>query len=385
MTSNPKNKKILRTVYFMQSVSRPSLQKLNHYAQPTLYRIIDELLRDGELVVSGVEEEGGKGRPSDLLSLNGAKGHVAALHISRTDFACAILDFSDQLLSCRRRPIHPELTPEVWAQTIRDDFAEMCAQLGLRASDFCGAGLAAVGPLEYRQGVMLNPLHFASPHWRNAEIRALAEQALGMPVLLDCNARAALMGHYKGEYYQKYRNIVYFTIGTGVGSGMILNRQLDTNDSVILDGLAHMIIDADGRRCTCGEYGCVEAYVSTEAIVRQCVQLMRLGRSSCMTARRDALRFSDVCEALERNDPLAHEQLQIAASILAKGIVNYLRMVSLEAVILGGSLIEQAPFFFAAVCDLVKAKELGVQLYQAQDEAVSILHGIAGEVILRQL
>ncbi len=385
MTSNPKNKKILRTVYFTQSVSRPSLLKMNHYAQPTLYRIIDELLRDGELVVSGVEEEGGKGRPSDLLSLNGAKGHVAALHISRTDFACAVVDFSDRMLSCRRHPIHPELTPELWARIIKDDFAEMCAQLGLAAADFCGAGLAAVGPLEYRQGTMIHPLHFASPHWRCAGIRALAEQALGMPVLLDCNARAALMGHYKGEYYQKYRNIVYFTVGTGVGSGIILNRQLDTNNSVVLDGLAHMIIDADGRRCTCGEYGCVEAYVSTEAIVRQCVQSMRLGRPSCMAVHRDELRFSHVCEAWKRNDPLAREQLQLAANILAKGIVNYLRMVSLEAVILGGSLIEQIPSFFTDVCELVKARELGVQLYQAQDEAVSILHGIAGEVILRQL
>lgn len=385
MTTNPKGKKILRTVYFMQSVSRPSLLKMSHYAQPTLYRIIDELLRDGELVVSGVEEEGGKGRPSDLLSLNGAKGYVAALHISRMDFACAILDFSDQLLSCRRHAIHPELTPELWARMVKADLTEMCAQLDLKLSDLCGAGLAAVGPLEYRQGAMIDPLHFASPHWHFAKIRALAEQALGMPVLLDCNARAALMGHYKGEYYQKYSNIVYFTVGTGVGSGIILNRQLDTNTSVILDGLAHMIIDADGRRCTCGEYGCVEAYVSTEAIVQQCIRSMRLGRPSCMAVHGDDLSFSHICEALDRNDPLAQEQLQVAAAILAKGIVNYLRMVSLEAVILGGSLIEQVPFFFTSVCDLVKAKELGVQLYKAQDEAVSILHGIAGEVILRQL
>lgn len=385
MTTNPKSKKILRTVYFTQKVSRPSLLKMSYYAQPTLYRIIDELLRDGELVVSGVEEEGGKGRPSDLLSLNGERGRVAALHISRTEFACAIVDFSDQIRACRRHPIHAELTPELWAQTVQEDFAEMCAQLNLNRSDVCGAGLAAVGPLEYHQGMMLHPLHFASPHWRSVQIRALAEQALGMPVLLDCNARAALMGHYKGEYYQKYRNIAYFTIGTGVGSGMILNRQLDTNTAVILDGLAHMIIDADGRRCTCGEYGCVEAYVSTEAIVRQCVQAMRLGRPSCMTAHRDDLSFSHVCEAIERSDPLAREQVQLAANILAKGIVNYLRMVSLEAVILGGSLIEQIPSFFTDVCDLIKAKELGVQLYRAQDEHVSILHGIAGEVILRQL
>ena len=385
MSTNPKCKKILRAVYFTQSVSRPSLLKISRYTPPTLYRIIDELVRDGDLVVSGTGEEGGKGRPTELRALNGAKGHAAALHISRTAFACAVLDLSDRMLACRRHPIQPDLTPERWAETVRRDLAEMCGKLGLAQGDLWGAGLAAVGPLDYRRGVMLDPLHFASPHWRSAPIRALAEQALEMPVLLDCNARAALMGQYRREYYEKYQNIAYFTIGTGIGSGIVLNRQLDTNASVILDGLAHMIIDVDGRKCTCGEYGCVEAYASTEAIRNQCVQAMRLGRPSSMRPYLDDLHFSQVCEAVRKGDPLATEQLQVAAGILAKGIVNYLRMVSLEAVILGGSLIEQLPQFFAMVCDLVKSKGMGVQLYRAQDENESVLHGIAGEVILQKL
>ena len=384
MATNPKSKKILRTVYFTQGVSRPSLLKMSRYTPPTLYRIIDELVRDGYLVVSGTEEESGKGRPTELLSLSGEKGRVAALHISRTTFSCAILDFSDQLLACRRHTIQPNLTPTEWARIIRLDFDEMCQELNLAITDLCGAGLAAVGPLDYRRGTMLDPLHFASPHWRCVPIRELAEQALQMPVLLDCNARAALMGHYRREYYESYRNIAYFTIGTGIGSGMVLNRQLDTNNTVVLDGLAHMIIDVDGRKCTCGEYGCVEAYVSTEAILGQCVQAMRLGRASSMLPYQDDLHFRHICEAVSAGDALALEQLQVAATILAKAIVNYLRMVNLEAVILGGSLVEQLPGFFTMVCDLVHAKGLGVHLYKAQDEYGSILHGIAGEVILQQ-
>ncbi len=319
------------------------------------------------------------------IDANGDLGQVAVLHISRTTFSCAVLDFSDRLLACRRHVIEPSLTPEQWVATVQADLATMCAQLGIAPTSLRGVGLAAVGPLDYKEGAMLGPLHFASPRWGRVSIKALAEQALGLPVLLDCNARAALMGHYRRDYYEKYRNLAYVTVGTGIGSGLILNRKLDSNSSVILDGLAHMIIDVDGRKCTCGEYGCLEAYVSTHAIVGQCVQAMRRGCFSSMGAYLDELHFSHVCQAAQEGDALAQEQLQQAATILAKGIVNYLRMVSLEAVILGGSLIEQLPAFFDTVCDLVSAKELGVALYKAQDEDASILHGIAGEVILQQL
>lgn len=241
--NNPKSKKILRTIYSMQGVSRPCLLKMSRYTPPTLYRIIDELMRDGYVVVSGTGEESGKGRPTDLLSLNGDLGQVAVLHISRTTFSCAVLDFSDRLLACRRHVIEPSLTPEQWVATVQADLATMCAQLGIAPTSLRGVGLAAVGPLDYKEGAMLGPLHFASPRWGRVSIKALAEQALGLPVLLDCNARAALMGHYRRDYYEKYRNLAYVTVGTGIGSGLILNRKLDSNSSVILDGLAHMIID----------------------------------------------------------------------------------------------------------------------------------------------
>ena len=106
-----------------------------------------------------------------------------------------------------------------------------------------------------------------------------------------------------------------------------------------------MIIDVDGRKCTCGEYGCLEAYVSTHAIVGQCVQAMRRGCFSSMGAYLDELHFSHVCQAAQEGDALAQEQLQQAATILAKGIVNYLRDGELEAVILGGSLLNSClPF-----------------------------------------
>lgn len=132
MAMNQKGKKILRTIYSMQGVSRPCLLKMSRYTPPTLYRIIDELVRDGYVVVSGTGDEGGKGRPTDLLSLNGALGQVAALHISRTAFSCAVLDFSDRMLACRRHTIEPSLTPGQWAAAVRADLNEMCAQLALR-------------------------------------------------------------------------------------------------------------------------------------------------------------------------------------------------------------------------------------------------------------
>lgn len=376
-----KEKKILRYVHGMGHVSRKRLLELSHLKSPTLYRVIESLVQEGYVVVSGSEEDGGKGRPTDVLTVAHGWTHVFSICISRTRFLCAVVDFGNQILAFRSHDLYRALTPEEMADCLFADFTEICEECGLTPNDFLGIGLSAVGPLDYQEGIMINPLHFHAEGWFHVPIVRLLRQRFQMNVVLDCNASSALMGHYRSGYFEEYQNAVYVSVGTCIGSGLIIGQKLHTNRNIILDGFAHMIIDMDGRRCTCGEYGCVEAYASTTAILEQCTRELKLGAKSVLEQNMDHLRLEDLAEAVTAQDYLAMTQVQRAAGIFAKCIVNYLRMVELDAVVLGGSLVERVPFFFDQVAEQAKKKELNVKFFKSEQEECNILKGIASELI----
>lgn len=375
-----KERKILWFVHGMGHVSRKRLLELSHFKSPTLYRVIETLVQEGYIVVSGSEEDKGKGRPTDILTVNHSWNYVFAVCITRTRFFCAAVDFGNHILAERSHVIDIRLTPEAMVDQLFADFTAICGDCGLRACDFLGIGLSAVGPLDYKEGVMLGPLHFHADGWFSVPIVRLLHSRFQMKVTLDCNASAALMGHYMSGYFEEYKNAVYVSVSTCIGSGLIIGQRLHTNRNIILDGFAHMIIDMDGRKCTCGEYGCVEAYASTTAILEQCVKEMKLGAESVMEGKLEHLKLEDLKEAVLAKDYLAVGQVQKAANIFAKCIVNYLRMVELDAVVLGGSLVESIPLFFEQVVYYAGKKDLTVKFFKAQQEEDNILRGIASEV-----
>ena len=376
-----KERKILWYVHGMGRVSRKRLLELSRLKSPTLYRVIETLVQEGYIVVSGSEEDKGKGRPTDILTVNRTWTYVFSVCITRTRFFCAAVDFGNQILAQRSHDILADLTPEAMVEQLFADFREICEDCGLHSQDFLGIGLSAVGPLDYREGVMIGPLHFHADGWYQVPIVKLLSSRFQMKVLLDCNASSALMGHYMSGYFDEYQNAVYVSVGTCIGSGLIIGQRLHTNRNIILDGFAHMIIDMDGRRCTCGEYGCVEAYASTTAILEQCSREIKLGAESILEKKLGHLKLEDLKDAVLAQDPLAIDQVQRAANIFAKCIVNYLRMVELDAVVLWGSLVESIPLFFEQVVRYAQKKEMQVKFFRSQQEERNILRGIASEVI----
>lgn len=381
-----KDRKILKILFSCKSVTRPKLQLMCRYPASTIYRLVEDLLRDNYLVVSeSDEEENGKGRPTSLVSLNPSFAYIFSIHIARTYFSTALVDGTGVILDSFSHPIEKDLTPSFFLDVVGLDSEKFCKQHHMTPDDIYGIGLSAVGPLDYSKGNMLNPIHFGAPNWHDVPIVDIVSKRFNKPVVFNCNARACLMGLYLPNYYQKHANIGYATIGIGIGSAIIRNRELVTDRNSILDGLAHMVIDINGQRCNCGEYGCLETFSTTLAITEQCVKKLRLGRDSLMSCYKDQLTFQHVCIAIDQNDPLAMEIVQEAALVFAKALCNYLRIVELDAVILGGELVERVPLFYSTINDQVKSKNPHIVLYKEYEEDYNILKGIAGEFILNKI
>src|ERR671912_481209 len=130
-------------------------------------------------------------------------------------------------------------------------------------AEIIGVGVGAPGPLDTKSGVVLLTPNLG---WVNLPLRQIIHDRLKLPASLDNDANCAVLGEWWMGAARGTRNAIGITIGTGIGGGIILDGQLYHGSSDCAGEIGHTTIDSTGRRCKCGNYGCLEAYASGPAI-----------------------------------------------------------------------------------------------------------------------
>lgn len=382
-----RERKLIRELYSLKGATRQQLSRRLQWSTPTVYRIVDDLVQRGVVRVSGTGEDIGIGRPTEWLVVRMDYLYVFSVHIARDAYYTALIDLRGGVHRLRKHDFTGPTRPEQLVDSAHRDYLDALVLMSIPAHRVAGLALAVVGPLNYRSGRMMGPIHFGGGDWLDVPIVELMTQRFNMSVEYDCNASACLMGHYLPAYYERYANMAYITIGTGLGSGLVLGNRLHQRHHIILDGLAHMCVEINGRRCTtCGALGCVESYVSKPAIVQACQIGLRMGKQSQFLSLASEPSFEDICRAYRQGDSLASDVVEEASRVFSVCLANYLRIVDLEAVILGGSLIEGIPAVFDVI--LRKLNEhpgISVEVIRGEEETMNTLKGIAAQYILQQV
>ncbi len=203
--------------------------------------------------------------------------------------------------------------------------------LGRQAVEASGAEVAAVGigcggPLDSRGGVLIAPLHL--PGWTDVPIVELASADLGLPAVLDNDATAAAAGEHRFGAGRGTRNMVYLTVSTGVGGGVVLDGRVFRGSTGNGGELGHVTVDWNGRACKgCGRRGCLEAYAS--------------GTSIAERAREAGLEVetaSDVAAAARSGDSVAERVWADTCEALACGVASLANVFEPERVVIGGGV-----------------------------------------------
>src|SRR6476660_251982 len=142
---------------------------------------------------------------------------------------------------------------------IEDVIKETMAETGASRDEFLGVGIGAPGPLDREKGIVIVAPNLG---WRNFPLRDRIAEKLDLPATLDNDANCATVGEWWQGAAQGGRNVIGMTIGTGIGGGLILDGKLFHGASDVAGEIGHTTIDMHGRRCKCGNYGCLEAYAS---------------------------------------------------------------------------------------------------------------------------
>ena len=252
-----------------------------------------------------------------------ARSPVLGLDIGGTKLAAGVVDDSGRVHSFLVTPSEADRGP--------DEMLPRLFELGRRAVEQSGLAIEAVGigcggPLDAAKGLLLSPPHL--PGWRDVPVTALAEQAFGRPATLENDATAAAAAEHRYGAGVGVRSMIYLTLSTGVGGGIVVDGRLYRGAVGNGGELGHVTVDWHGRECRgCGRRGCLEAYVS--------------GTSIAERSREAGLPYAtaeEVAAAARAGDPPAVAVWDETVEALACGLTSIVNLFEPELVVVGGGV-----------------------------------------------
>jgi len=263
------------------------------------------------------------------------------IDIGATNTKIGLVDDLGRTVGVRSFATGASAGPEAAAQQIGREVEMLRKDAGAKAGDVVAAGVGAPGPLDIPTGKLLNPPNL--PGWHDFPLRDRVSHFCGLPVRFTGDACAAAYGEYCLGSHKKIRSLVLFTLGTGLGCGIVVDGRLIEGSHSHGAMSGHITIDVrdDARICPCGQPGHLEAYVSGVALVKRAVEFMEDGRKTSLNSRIESgamLTPLVIAEEAAAGDALSLELVLDTARYLAVGIVSMMHTIDPDAVLLGGGI-----------------------------------------------
>ncbi|MBM3469990.1 MAG: ROK family protein [Armatimonadetes bacterium] len=280
--------------------------------------------------------------------------YAIGVDLGGTKTLTALVDGRGEVVA-RVRVATPATGPDGVIEAIVACVTELSDQSGIAPRSTLGVGVGAPGPLDPDSGVVFEPPNL--PGWRDVPLAALMAERLGVPAFVENDANAAAMAEWWVGAGRGVDDLVYLTVSTGIGGGLILGGRLYRGASGTAGEVGHMVIARGGPECGCGRAGCLEALASGPAIAREARQALEGGRPSVLSqVPREAITAEVVARAAEDGDPLAREIFAGAAAALGVGITNLVNLLNPAMVIVGGGVSRAGELLFAPVRRIVLAE-----------------------------
>jgi glucokinase len=264
-----------------------------------------------------------------------SRNHVLALDIGGTKLAAGVMSRAGEVRSFVRTPTRVEEGPDKVIERLLDLGHEALAAAGHGQADMAAIGIGCGGPLDPVTGRVQGPPGL--PHWDDVPIVDLVSAAYARPAFLENDGTAAVLGEYRFGPWRDVAHMLYLTVSTGVGGGLILDGQVYRGAAGNGGEFGHVVIDWNGRICGCGQRGCIEAYASGSSIARRATEALSTGAASSMRGL-DVVTAETVSSHARRGDPLARHLWDETTAALGRAIAVMINVVEPQLVVLGGGV-----------------------------------------------
>ena len=257
---------------------------------------------------------------------------VVGVDLGGTKIALGLIDAHNQIVARCRIPTEAH----EGVQSVVERIAGCVAQLAeaVPAGDRVSAlGICSPGPVDHRAGMLLDPPNLPGLH--HTPLRAALSERLGLPVVLEHDAKAAALGEYHYGAGRGERSMVYIVLGTGVGGAIIVDGQLYRGASNSAGEIGHITLDRGGDLCSCGCRGCVETYVSGPGLARR---YARAVQAAGLEESPELVTGELVARLARQGDPIALRVMAEGGEALGVAVASMAMILDIELYVVGSSV-----------------------------------------------
>lgn len=296
---------------------------------------------------------------------------VLAFDLGGTKFAFGVVAENGEVLGSDKIETLAKQGPEQAIQRVNLAAQALLQKLNIKPAELIGIGIASPGPLDISKGCVDGSPNL--PGWSGYSIETGLSSFFNLPARIDNDANAAALGEYKFGAGKNKKNMVYITVSTGIGGGVIVDGRLMRGANGNAAELGHLTLNIHGPACPCGANGCFEMYASGTAIARRTREAIQAGAQSQMielAGRAEDITTHHILAALQNSDALAQKIWDETTEYLGRGLAVVINTFNPELIVVGGGVTATGDLLFtpvrekalryafprlAAVCSIVPA------------------------------
>ena len=267
--------------------------------------------------------------------------HYLGIDIGGTGLKAGLVDENGTIIA--RQTIPVDAKHSEFESYLANELAVITKQLlfdnDLSLEDIPYVGIGVPGPCDDKNGIFLFAPNLPI---KNMELRRMFQEHLDIPVHVGNDANCAALGEYYAGAGKQYSSMVLITLGTGVGTGIILDGKMWTGCNGAGAEGGHIVVRPDGIECGCGRKGCLEVYASASGLIRMAREQMQTEKESLLwtLAEGDEMKVTGrtVFAAAEQKDLAAGKVLEEYVDVLSDGCLNIINLLQPEAIVLGGGI-----------------------------------------------
>ena len=283
------------------------------------------------------------------------------IDVGGTNVKIALVSDKGKIIYSNSIPTRAEMGYEHTINSMKDAIRDLLKETKMKPADIEGMGFGFPGQIDCKKGVVRLAPNI--PGWVDVPIAKIMESEFGIPTRVDNDVRTATLGELNYGAGVGCENLVCITVGTGIGSGLVVNGKLVRGANNAAGEIGHIKLNMDGGPlCGCGDRGCLEAYASGPSIVAMAEEYIRGGKSTKYRelANPDITPYI-VAVAAKEGDPVARQIFRIMGEYIGKGLTSVVNLLNPEKIIIGGGVAEAGEILLDPIRETIAKRAMTIQ------------------------